>query len=149
LPRKKGSAQKAPANKRRTGRPVSFNLPAQNIFLEERARGATVKQAAKKAGVDAVTVFRHARADEEFKARKDQADELACDSLETIMEDLGRAGNIAALFGALKAMRPERWGAHVKHEFSGTIGLTGPDELLAARERARARAIAANGATLQ
>lgn len=108
----------------------------------------TVREAAKKAGVSSVTVFSYARNDADFKKKFDEAAELCADDLEDFMESLGRSGNIAALFGSLKKMRPGVWGQHVKVEHGGNIGITGAEELAAARERARARAAAnGNGAT--
>lgn len=153
MPQKKDHARKravsATPPKRSVGRPTEFDEATRQVFLKHRAEGLTVRAAAEKAGVNAVTVFRHAREDAEFKVQFDEAAELCADDLEDFMETLGRSGNIAALFGSLKKMRPNVWGQHVKVEHSGTLGITGPDELAAARQRSVDRAVAAtNGSGL-
>lgn len=64
---------------------------------------------ASEVGVSSVTVYAHVRKDEEFAERFRLAQETNTDELEDILHSLARSGNIAAIFGTLKARRPERW----------------------------------------
>ncbi len=78
-------------------------------FLEFYAAGGTVASCARRVGVSAVCVFNHVRRDESFAAEYHTAMETNTDVLEDGLHTLARQGNIAAIFGTLKARRPERW----------------------------------------
>lgn len=89
--------------------PGVFTDDLKTKFLELYSRGGTVNACAAEVGVSSVTVYAHVRKDEEFAERFRLAQETNTDELEDILHSLARAGNIAAIFGTLKARRPERW----------------------------------------
>ncbi len=89
--------------------PGVFTEELKTKFLELYARGGTVNACASEVGVSSVTVYSHVRKDEEFAERFRLAQETNTDELEDILLSLARAGNIAAIFGTLKARRPEKW----------------------------------------
>lgn len=86
-----------------------FTAEKRRLFLEYYQTGMTVRQAAQKIGVSNVAVFNHVRKNEEFRREYEAAMEANTDVLEDGLHHLARAGNIAAIFGTLKARRPERW----------------------------------------
>lgn len=86
-----------------------FTAEKRRAFLDLYQTGVTVAQAAKKVGVSHVAVFNHVRKNEEFRREYEAAMEANTDVLEDSLHHLARAGNIAAIFGTLKARRPERW----------------------------------------
>jgi len=136
LPLKKGTVSKTG---KRIGPPIKFTLDLQREFCALYARGGTVPMAAKKCGVTSVTIYEHARTDENFKAMYEAATELNTDDLESLLHQMARAGNITALFGTLKARRPERWRDNFKIEHGGSLILTSADQLEQARSRNTAR----------
>lgn len=68
-----------------------------------------MNEAARKVGTTAATVFAYVREDETFGDAYRLAMEVNTDVLEDGLHTLARAGNVAAIFGTLKARRPERW----------------------------------------
>lgn len=97
------------AKKGRSSAPGTFTPEKRAAFLDHYSTGLTVRQAARKVGVSHVTVFNHIRKDEAFKALYATAMDVNTDVLEDDLHTLARMGNVAALFGTLKARRPERW----------------------------------------
>lgn len=89
--------------------PGTFTPEKRSQFLEHYQTGLTVLQAAKKVGTTAVTVFNYVRKDDAFAKQYRRAMEANTDVLEDGLHHLARNGNIAAIFGTLKARRPERW----------------------------------------
>lgn len=89
--------------------PGTFTLERQKAFLRLFATGLPVKYAAEEVGVSHVTVFNHCRKGGKFKELFDEARELNLDSLEDRLHELAIAGNPVAIFGVLKAFRPDRW----------------------------------------
>ena len=87
----------------------TFNAEKREMFLMYYRTGITVREAALKVGVSVVTVFNHVRTNPEFKEDYQLAMESNTDVLEDLLHQLARNGNVAALFGTLKARRPERW----------------------------------------
>ena len=90
-------------------KPGKFTPEKRKEFLEHFAAGSTVAQAARRTGVSAVTVFNHLRKNPVFARKYGRALETNTDLLEDGLHHLARNGNIAAIFGTLKARRPERW----------------------------------------
>lgn len=90
-------------------RPTDFTAEKRARFLEHYRTGLTVREAAAVVNISVVTVFNHVRKDEEFAAAYKLAMETNTDVLEDGLHTLARNGNIAAIFGTLKARRPERW----------------------------------------
>lgn len=91
--------------------PVSgaFGLQNRKKFLLAYGRGLTVEAAAHEVGVSSVTVFKHVRKNPKFKAKFLKARELSLDVLEDLLHQHARSGNITAIFGMLRARRPETW----------------------------------------
>lgn len=89
--------------------PGTFTAEKKTNFLKLYETGLTVAEAARKIGVTPTTIFNHARVDEDFGERYRHAMETNTDVLEDTLHTLARNGNVAALFGTLKARRPERW----------------------------------------
>lgn len=92
-----------------------------------------MEEAAETAGVSSVTVYKLARTDASFRAAYLLSREYNTDALEDRMARMGQHGNVAALFGTLRARRPEVWRDNVKVEHGF---VTSADDLRAARERA-------------
>ena len=109
--------------------PGTFTPEKKAQFLELYAGGGTVRQCAAMVGVSHVTVFNHVRKDEEFKAQFAEAVEGNTDALEDLLHDLALARNPVAIFGMLKARRPQKWRENVnltaqvnhKHEYTLAI----------------------------
>jgi hypothetical protein len=89
--------------------PGTFTPEKRAAFLEHYRTGVTVRAAAAFVGVSHVTVFNHIRKDELFAEQYRSAMETNTDTLEDDLHTLACNGNVAALFGTLKARRPERW----------------------------------------
>lgn len=89
--------------------PGKFTAEKKAEFLEAYETGLTVREAAAKVGVSCVCVFNHVRSNEEFAKQYHTAMEVNTDALEDGLHTLARNGNVAAIFGTLKARRPERW----------------------------------------
>ena len=157
LPAKKGVARKLPKSPRvvKAAKAVVAKTPpskfAPNTFTPEKkeeflrlyAEGGSVRSIAAKVGVTSVTVFLHVRKDEDFAKRYFLAMETNTDILEDHLYQMatekGVPGHIVALFGTLKARRPERWRDVAKIEHSGKVELTKAEDLEAARQRAKLR----------
>jgi hypothetical protein len=114
----------------------------QEEFLRRYSEGGTVREHANALGVSHVAIFRLKNRDEAFEKRFLEAQETNTDLLEDHLVRMattaGAPGNVTALFGALRARRPERWRENFKLEHSGSIATTTADQLAAARERVRA-----------
>lgn len=89
--------------------PGTFTTLKKDQFLTLYSRGGSVRAVAKAVGVSTVTVFNHARNDPEFRDKYHQAMESNTDALEDVLHEMALQGNVAAVFGILKARRPERW----------------------------------------
>lgn len=98
-----------PTKKKGSSAPGTFTAEKREKFLEEYAKGLTVAQAARKVGVSDITVFNHINKNPDFKRRYQAAMETNTDVLEDSLHSIARGGNLTAIFGMLKARRPERW----------------------------------------
>lgn len=94
---------------RETEEKKKFNAEAQERFLRVFALGGTVMEAARAAGVAAITVHRERRRDPEFARRFQDALELNTDGVEDLLRNLAAGGNVTAIFGVLRARRPSVW----------------------------------------
>ncbi len=157
MPGKKGDAQKsgeqqpvAKATKANAAKkalskfaPNTFTPEKKEEFVRLYAEGGSVRSIAAKIGVTSVTVFLHVRKDPEFAKKYFLAMETNTDILEDHLYQMatekGVPGHIVALFGTLKARRPERWRDVAKVEHSGKVEFTKPEDLEAARQRAKLR----------
>ena len=137
---------KPPAGKARTGR----GAPDAERFTQEKKRqflalyagtGHSVRSCAEQVGVTGVTVFNHINDDPVFAKAYARAVERHTDKLEDHLVDHAwdkeTPGNIVALFGMLRARRPERWRENFKVEHGGQLVLTTAEALQQARERAK------------
>ena len=130
-------------SKPRTGRssaPGTFTAEKKRQFLElYRQAATTVAKCAAAVEVSSVTVFTHVRTDPEFAKAYELAKELNTDHLEEMLVDhvLDKAqpGNLVALFGVLKARRPEKYREVHKLEHAGQIVMVTAEALAQARER--------------
>lgn len=118
---KKGKPRKSNAG-RRGGTGDEFSAEKRRVFLEHYAKGGTVAMAARKTGVSSVTVFKHIRNDKVFAAAYNVAQNLNTDELEDLLRTLAMAGNVAAIFGTLKARRPEKWRDNFKVDHTNSDG---------------------------
>ena len=118
-----------------------FTPERKREFLDLYAQGKSVKACAREIGISHVTVFYHKRTDPEFAREFEVAMETNTDILEDHLYEMatekGIPGNVAAVFGMLKARRPTVWRENLKIEHGGSIQTTTSDQLAAARERAR------------
>ena len=89
--------------------PGTFTPQKREQFLELYATGCTVAAACQQIGISKVTVFNTIRKDPEFAARYGEVMECNTDALEDLLHAMARSGNVAALFGTLKARRPEKY----------------------------------------
>jgi hypothetical protein len=92
-------------------------------FLKVLAAGNTIEMAARSAGVDRVTAWRHRKADKEFSEQWDEALEAGADMLEEIAIERARQHSDMLLMFLLKARRPDRFIdrqrlEHVRVDFS-------------------------------
>lgn len=94
---------------RETEEKKKFDAAAQIRFLKLFALGGTVQEAARAAGVAAITVHRERRRDPEFAKRFQDALELNTDGVEDLLRNLAGEGNVTAIFGILRARRPGVW----------------------------------------
>lgn len=136
----KRATDDAPAARRST--PGTFTPEKKTAFLALYASGKSIFDSATEVGVSSVTVFNHVRSDEEFAALYRKAVEANTDNLEDHLYRMAfnkMPGNILAVFGILKARRPEKWRETAKVEHSGKIEFTRAEDLEAARQRARLR----------
>lgn len=100
-----------------------------------------MKEHAHALGISHVAIFRLRHRDpefaEEFLAAQETNTDLLEDHLARMAVTAGIPGNVTALFGTLRARRPNVWRENVKVDHSGSIGTT-PEQLEAARERVKA-----------
>lgn len=109
--------------------PGTFTPEKEDEFLRLYETGITVFKAASAIGLSASTIFRRRRMDPEFSKRFDEAREVNLDNLEDILQQQAINGNTIAIFGLLKAFRPQRWRENVnvtgqvqhKHEYTLAI----------------------------
>lgn len=90
-------------------KPGTFTTEKREEFLQHYSQGGTVAACARKVGVSKVTVFNHVRTDKEFADRYRLALELNLDSIEDSITQLACKGNLTAMFGVLRAKRPNVW----------------------------------------
>lgn len=126
--------------------PHRLTQAKRSEFLRHYAKGRSIESAANEIGFSRIAIFNLRNRDEEFaeqmaEAEKDNTDSLV-DHLLRHATERGVPGNIIALFGILKARRPDVWRENVKLEHAGTIThAVAPTLLTAARERLEARAV--------
>lgn len=60
-------------------------------------------------GVKLATVLTRCHRYPKFKAKYEKAREASLDALEIKMHEMGAKGNLTAIFGMLKANRPDKW----------------------------------------
>ena len=122
-----------------TRRWVRFDLSKRNEFLKVYREGMTIREAANHVGVSFNSVMHQKKNNPRFHALFEKAREQKMDGLEDHLMAMaeGRAkGNVLAIFGILRANRPEKWRESAKVEHSGSVGLAvTPDLLKEARER--------------
>lgn len=94
--------------------PGRFTEKIKQRVLKFVREGYPVVRAARKAGTTDVTVFDHRRKDPEFGKAFEEALEAGTDMLEDKLHDMAIGGNITAIFGTLKARRPQKWREHYK-----------------------------------
>lgn len=99
-----------------------FTPHKKTQFLAHYANGGTVKAAARKVGISHVTVFNHVRDDKAFAEAYARALELNTDQLEDLLHQFAERGMVAALFGTLKARRPEKWRDNFKIDHTNSDG---------------------------
>lgn len=132
---------------------TAFTAEKRNQFITLYREGASIKEAADIVGVCFSTVFTHLRKNEKFKKRFEAAKNIHLNTLEDHLVRMatGNAkGNVIALFGVLRANRPEKWRESAKLEHTGSVFVTTPDSLQEARLRAqKAREEAAQEPTIQ
>jgi hypothetical protein len=109
-------------------------------FLRRYAEGGSVMAHAHALGISHVAIFRLRHRDpefaEEFLAAQETNTDLLEDHLARMATTAGTPGNVTALFGTLRARRPNVWRENVKVDHSGSITTT-PEQLEAARERVK------------
>jgi len=94
---------------RRDAAKQKFDVPAQDRFLTLYATGATEREAARAVGVSVTTVRRFRRRDEAFEARYKDAREFNTDEMEDTLRRIAADGHVTAIFGILRARRPDVW----------------------------------------
>lgn len=108
-----------------------FNAEAQERFLRYFAIGGTVAEAARAAGVSAVSVHREKRHNAEFAKRYANALELNTDGVEDLLRNLASGGNVTAIFGVLRARRPGTWREQKAVDVNATHDVKASAELFA------------------
>jgi len=87
-----------------------FDEVKKTEFLSVFARGGTVADAALEVGIEPVIVHMARRSDEVFAQAFEEARDLNVDTVEDRLLHMAQYGNQpVALFGILKARRPETW----------------------------------------
>lgn len=111
-------------------------------FLRRYAQGGTVREHAHALGVSHIDIFHLKNQDEEFEKEflvaQNTNTDLLEDHLVRMATTAGTPGNVNALFGTLRARRPNVWRENLKVEHGGTVLTTTADQLEAARERVKA-----------
>lgn len=115
------------ANRKTGKRPAyKFDAEKKRLLVELYASGNhTISSAAKALNITRATVFNARRNDPEFAEALEKARESMLDAVEDMIHELGRAGNLTALFGVLRAWRPQRWRENVAVSHSGSIDFAG------------------------
>lgn len=114
---------------RETESKKKFNGEAQSRFLKLFALGGTVQEAARAAGVSALTVHKEKRANADFAKRFQDALELNTDGVEDLLRNLAAQGNITAVFGVLRARRPGVWREQKAVDANVNVNLAASGEL--------------------
>lgn len=117
-------------------KPNTFTPEKRALFCETYASGTTVHKAAQAAGVSATAVFYHRRINPDFAKQYEEAQDANTNFLEAhlLRHALETAvpGNITALFGLLRARRPQVWRENHKVEVSGKVEHSFPAAFAAA-----------------
>jgi len=126
--------------KGRSSAPGTFTAEKKRQFLElYRQAATTVAKCAAAVEVSSVTVFTHVRTDPEFGKAYELAKELNTDHVEEMLFehalDKRQPGNLVAIFGVLKARRPEKYREVHKFEHAGQLVMVTADALAQARQR--------------
>jgi len=108
-------ADQHPANNR-------FTAERKALFLEHFRDGLSLRQAAKKAGVSAQTVYDHITADTDFAEAYLRAQDVNTEMLESTLHEVARSGHVGALLAVLKQRRPTRWRETTRTELTGKDG---------------------------
>lgn len=120
--------------------PGKLTPEVQAEFLRRYAEGGSVKEHAHALGISHVAIFRLRHRDpefaEEFLTAQETNTDLLEDHLARMATTAGTPGNVTALFGTLRARRPNVWRENVKVDHSGSIATTA-EQLEAARERVK------------
>lgn len=102
-----------------------FTEQKRQAFLEAYESGHSVSASCEIAGISRVTVYRTVRTDPQFAAAFRAATELNTDACEDRLLQMATEakvpGNVVALFGILKARRPERWRDQVSLQHAATV----------------------------
>ena len=117
-----------------------FTPEKKRQFLElYRHAATTVAKCAEVVGISTVSVFTHVRSDPAFAKAYELAKELNTDHVEEMLYehalDKSQPGNLIAIFGVLKARRPEKYREVHKVEHAGQLVMVTADALAQARQR--------------
>lgn len=104
-----------PANNR-------FTAERKAVFLDHFRDGLSLRQAARKAGVSAQTVYDHITADTDFAEAYTRAQDVNTEMLESTLHEVACAGHVGALLAVLKQRRPVRWRETTRTELTGKDG---------------------------
>jgi hypothetical protein len=128
----------AAKGKHSAAKAYKFDAEKRAQFLELMASGVSALTAAETVGVTYSLVRKVCQSDEEFSAAYDAAMDDSTDFLAhhlyRMATEKGVPGNVVAVFGLLKARRPEVWRENMKIEHTGSIEHA-EKALPAARER--------------
>ncbi len=91
-------------------------------FLEAFQLHANVSAAAKAAGVSRNTIYARRRANPEFAALFNEAEQKALDNLELCIYKGALEGDLKAAMWFLSRRRPEKWGDRMALEHTGADG---------------------------
>lgn len=106
-----------------------FSQSVQDRFLRLYAMGATEREAARVCGVSPITVRRARRSDPEFDKRYLDAREFNTDEMEDTLRRIAADGHVTAIFGILRARRPEVWRERATVDANVTQDVTASAEL--------------------
>jgi transposase-like protein len=122
MPKKAAPTATAPTPKKRGPKSPLEDPRLEELVLRYIREGNTVAMAAKKATVSATQVFWRVRTNEQFAERYAAAMEYNTDHLEEMLQQHAFNGNITALFGTLKARRPEKWRDNYRIDHTNSDG---------------------------
>ena len=108
-----------------------FTQGVQDRFLRLYAMGATEREAARVCGVSPITVRRARRSDLEFDRRYLDAREFNTDEMEDTLRRIAADGHVTAIFGILRARRPDVWRERATLDANVTQDVTASSELFA------------------